>query len=248
MRFGSLFAGIGGFDLGFERAGLSCRWQVEINPFCQKVLEKHWPKVIRRKDIRNFPPPKGDWSVDVICGGFPCKQTSTAAAPHHRRTGLAGEDSGLWFEMLRVVRLVQPRWVVVENVAGAKSWEETITSGLADAGYKGVRPHPFEVSAEGVGAPHRRSRLFWLAHRTQPGLETPRFPDPPRREGRQWCRTERHPWDGPLPRGVRVADGVPRRLDRRVRIVAVGNAVVPQVAEMIGKYLLDCDAVLRRLL
>ncbi len=74
LTFGSLFAGIGGFDLGFERAGMVCKWQVEIDDYCRQVLAKHWPEVRRHDDVRTFPPrPKGPWSVDLICGGFPCQ-------------------------------------------------------------------------------------------------------------------------------------------------------------------------------
>lgn len=92
LTFGSLFAGIGGFDLGFERAGMECRWQVEIDPYCQKVLAKHWPDVGRWDDVRTFPPtPAEDWEVDVICGGFPCQDISNAG----KRAGLEyGHD---WF-------------------------------------------------------------------------------------------------------------------------------------------------------
>ena len=112
LTFGSLFAGIGGIDLGFERAGMTCVWQVEKAEFCRRVLARHWPAVRRHDDVRTFPPSDPpEWHCDVICGGFPCKQTSTAAAVHGRRNGLEGADSGLWFEMLRVVRLVRPGWV-----------------------------------------------------------------------------------------------------------------------------------------
>lgn len=84
MTFGSLFAGIGGFDLGFERAGLQCKWQVEINEFCRKVLAKHWPDVRRHDDVRTFPPAGDEWRVDVICGGFPCQDAAgrEAKGPH----------------------------------------------------------------------------------------------------------------------------------------------------------------------
>src|SRR5690348_12331563 len=105
LTFGSLFAGIGGFDLGFERAGMKCEFQVEIDPFCQKVLAKHWPNVRRHDDVRTFPPTAADeWRVDVICGGFPCQDISYAG----RGAGLAGERSGLFFEVVRVVRALGP--------------------------------------------------------------------------------------------------------------------------------------------
>src|SRR5690606_26764966 len=93
LTFGSLFTGIGGFDLGFERAGMKCLWQVEIDSACQNVLSRHWPEVEKYRDVReagryNLKP------VDVICGGFPCQDLSVAGG----RKGLAGERSGLWFE------------------------------------------------------------------------------------------------------------------------------------------------------
>lgn len=123
MTFGSLFAGIGGFDLGFERAGLKCEWQVEIDPYCKRVLAKHWPNVRRWDDVRTFAktckaceeffdrfrcnsPDECDcpkcsglcecdqWRVDVVCGGFPCQDISIAG----NGAGLAGERSGLWSE------------------------------------------------------------------------------------------------------------------------------------------------------
>src|SRR5688572_19250399 len=116
LTVGSLFAGIGGFDLGFERAGFEIKWQVEIDPFCQRVLARHWPNAKRYLDIRGT---KGDDldAVDVVVGGFPCKQTSVASAIHGRRVGLSGRDSGLWADMRRLVFSLPifPRFVVVEN-------------------------------------------------------------------------------------------------------------------------------------
>ncbi len=73
MKFGSLFSGIGGLDFGLERAGMQCKWQVEIDEYCRRVLAKHWPDVPRYKDVRDFPPQEGCAEVDLICGGFPCQ-------------------------------------------------------------------------------------------------------------------------------------------------------------------------------
>src|SRR5688572_14262480 len=111
MRFGSLFAGIGGIDLGLERAGMKCAWQVELDPFCRRVLAKHWPDVARYEDVRevgahNLEP------VDLIAGGFPCQDISNAG----KRAGIDGERSGLWSEYARIVRELRPRYVLVENV------------------------------------------------------------------------------------------------------------------------------------
>src|ERR1700730_8657094 len=108
---GSLFAGIGGFDLGFERAGFKTMWQVEIDPYCQKVLAKNFPHAERFGDIRecgshNLKP------VDVICGGFPCQDISNSGL----RAGITGERSRLVTEAIRIVRQLRPRFFVMENV------------------------------------------------------------------------------------------------------------------------------------
>ena len=96
MTFGELFAGIGGFSLGLERAGMTCKWQVEIDPYATAVLRKHWPDVPKHDDVRTFPPTHDDYSVDLICGGFPCQDISVAG----KGAGLAGERSGLWNDLL----------------------------------------------------------------------------------------------------------------------------------------------------
>ncbi len=118
MKFGSLFSGIGGFDLGLERAGMECAWQVEIDEYCLKVLEKHWPSVSRYTDVRecgrdNLEP------VDLICGGFPCIDISRAG----KKEGINGKDSGLWTEFFRIIGELRPQYAVVENVSDLLSWE-----------------------------------------------------------------------------------------------------------------------------
>jgi len=110
LTFGSIFAGIGGLDLGFERAGLQCRWQVEIDEYARKVLQKHWPEVKKHDDNRTFTDIP---SVDVIAGGFPCQDVGNAG----HRAGINGERSGLFFELMRIVRDVRPRFVLLENVS-----------------------------------------------------------------------------------------------------------------------------------
>jgi DNA (cytosine-5)-methyltransferase 1 len=159
MTFGSLFAGIGGMDLGLERAGMRCAWQVEIDPYARRVLEKHWPDVRRWDDVRTFPPkPTEDWNVDLVCGGFPCQDISFAG----KGAGLAGERSGLWHEFARVVRVLRPRYVLVENVAallvrGLDAVLGTLVAGGYDAEWACI-------PAAALGAPHIRERVFILAH------------------------------------------------------------------------------------
>jgi len=131
MTFGSLFAGIGGFDLGFERAGMVCKWQVEIDDYANRVLAQHWPDVARYRDIRDCGAHNLE-SVDVICGGFPCQDISYAG----RGAGLEGERSGLFFEAVRVVRELRPRIVVLENVAALLTRGLDVVLGtLAEVGF-----------------------------------------------------------------------------------------------------------------
>jgi len=248
ITYGSLFAGIGGFDLGFDRAGLTCKWQVEDNEYATRVLERHWPNVRRWGDIRTFPPDtdstgleeresvesynesecpstkrsRGEWEVDVICGGFPCQDISYAGAG----AGLDGERSGLFFEAIRVVRQLRPRYVLLENVAAI------LTSGLSDVlgtlASLGYDAQWHCIQAADAGAPHIRDRVFVIASR-----EGERF-----RAGRDWrvARPSGSDWWAAEPSVGRVANGVPRRVDR---LGGLGNAVVPQIAEWIGRWIID---------
>ena len=157
LKFGSVFAGIGGFDLGFERAGMVCKWQVERDPFCQKVLSRHWPDVKRFDDVMTFQPKKKQ-RVDVICGGFPCQDLSVAG----NRNGLSGKRSGLFFEMLRIVEEIRPRVLVWENVPGLFTSTDrrdfaTVLRSLGDIGYFGAWR---VLDAQFFGVPQRRRRVF----------------------------------------------------------------------------------------
>jgi len=163
MTFGSLFTGIGGIDLGLERAGMVCKWQAEVDPYCVAVLEKHWPGVKRYGDVTTI-----NWAeaegVDLICGGFPCQPFSVAG----KRRG-AADKRNLWPEMLRAVQVVRPRWVVGENVPGIGDYLGTVCTDLEAEGYEVL---PLELPAAALGAPHLRYRLFILAHTDQPGDRT----------------------------------------------------------------------------
>jgi len=127
LTFGSLFSGIGGIDLGFERAGMTCAWQVEIDDYCNKVLAKHWPNVARYRDAREVGKHNLQ-SVDVIVGGFPCQPHSVAG----KQRG-AADDRNLWPEYLRIVTELRPTWVVGENVPGITNTEfESVLLGVED--------------------------------------------------------------------------------------------------------------------
>lgn len=165
LTFGSLFAGIGGFDLGFERAGMVCKWQVEIDDYANRVLAKHWPDVHRERDIRECGVHNLE-RVDVICGGFPCQDISYAG----RGAGLEGERSGLFFEAVRVVRELRPRIVVLENVAALLTRGlDRVLGTLAEIGYD-AEWHCIPAAA--VGAPHIRDRVFVLGFANCDGLES----------------------------------------------------------------------------
>jgi len=158
MKIGSLFSGIGGLEQGLERAGLGeTIWQVEQNPFCRKVLAKHWPGIERHNDVKEVGT-HNLAAVDLLCGGFPCQDISSAG----KGEGLTGSRSGLWFEYARIIEELAPEWVVVENVAsGARRWVDQVQAHLGQLGYETI---PIPISAEAVGAPHLRRRIFLIAH------------------------------------------------------------------------------------
>lgn len=159
---GSLFAGIGGFELGFERSGFTTVWQVEIDSYCRRVLAKHFPHAERFADVRhcgrhNLRP------VDVICGGFPCQDISNAGL----RAGMDGERSGLWTEFWRIIGELRPRYVVVENVAALLG--RGIGRVLGDLSEIGYDAEWEVISAADVGAPHLRERVWIVAHSNSDG-------------------------------------------------------------------------------
>ena len=157
VTHGSLFAGIGGFDLGFQWAGIKTLWDVEIDSYCQKVLRKNFPDAEILSDVKevgkhNLAP------VDVISGGFPCQPWSVAG-----KQGGTEDDRNLWPEMFRVIGELHPRWVVAENVPNldAMGYLDVAIDDLESIGYE-VRP--VEIPAAGVGAPHLRKRIWIVAY------------------------------------------------------------------------------------
>lgn len=268
MRVGSLFAGIGGFDLGLERAGFEIAWQVEIDPYCQRVLAKHWPHVRRYGDITTV-----DWAaverVDLLCGGFPCQDISLAG----KGAGLTGSRSGLWSEYVKAIETLKPRWVLIENVAALRARGlDQVLGALAALGYD-AEWHCIPASA--VGAPHRRDRVWIIAYAQSNGAQgrilqqrgtvaredgevqsmadalgestEGRHNGVERRE-RSEGETYLHgrPGSGvtdggwiPEPDVGRVAHGVPSRVDR---LRGLGNAIVPQIAEWLGRQIMRVQA------
>ena len=263
MRVGSIFSGIGGLDLGLERAGLRIVWQSEIDPYASAVLRKHWPNVPNLGDIRGIEVHHAE-PVDIICGGFPCQPFSLAG----KRRGTE-DDRYLWPEMRRVIEEFQPRWVLGENVPGIINMAlDEVLSSLEAIGYE---TGTVVVPACALNAPHRRDRVWILGHAKRLGLpgqepENRRssMADPdskglPEREREQ---AEERPYSEPTGSGLqplqkqrdttacwdaepdvgRVAHGVPNRVDR---LRSLGNAVVPQVAEAIGRMILAVDSLIK---
>ena len=189
--FGSLFSGIGGLDLGLERAGWTCRWQVENDPYCVKVLEKHWPNVKRYGDVRLLDPKELE-AVDLVCGGFPCQSVSVAGKRKAQK-----DERWLWPEFARIIRVVRPRFILVENVPGilyplrekgthqviGPPPVEEVLGDLAESGYDAEWDC---LRASDIGAPHKRERVFIVAYSSESGFRTPIahvFPRQPHLEG-----------------------------------------------------------------
>lgn len=225
LSFGSLFTGIGGFDLGFERAGMRCAWQVEKDPWCTAVLARHWPFTPRYSDIRAVG--KSNLTlVNVIVGGFPCQPFSSATRGRRRGTG---DDRWLWPAMFRVVCALRPSWVVAENVTHLDGCGlEQVVSDLEVGGYEVAT---IEIPACAFGLDHRRSRLWILGH-TDCHSEPRCTVD---------AETSWVPWGDRHANSVGTPHGVSGKLDR-ARLRGLGNAVVPAAAEFLGRLIVDVEA------
>jgi len=221
LTVGSLFAGVGGFDLGLERAGMKVVWQSEIDPYASAVLRKHWPDVPNLGDIRDVSsvPP-----VDVICGGWPCQTFSSAARGRNNHPDM-------WPEFLRIVRLARPRWVIAENVPESLHGFDRIQGDLLAAGYV---CDALEVDTALPERQRARRRAVYLAHAYRDGESLRAFYE----EAPGLCAAPIGASD-PYPGAVGMADGLPARLDR---LRCLGNAVSPQIAEVIGRAIVSVAA------
>lgn len=285
MNVLGLFSGIGGFELGLERAGMRIIAMCEIDEYCRNVLHHHWPKVpiftdIRELSGRTFNPPRNKPRrfpvIDVICGGFPCQGISEAGL----RQGLQDPRSGLWREYARIIGEIRPKYVIVENVSEILRDGYGMGEVLGDLAKIGYDSEWHSIPALAVGADHIRERIWIIAYPDSTRLE------PVYERGRQQCtaqmgqdvaetsadaiserprrrmqtRTLREdaraisPWLGlalstatPFP-GLdgagspvlgRGENGIPDRVDR---VMSLGNAVVPQIPEMIGRAIIARDS------
>ncbi|GIW59986.1 MAG: hypothetical protein KatS3mg087_1052 [Patescibacteria group bacterium] len=233
LTVGSLFAGIGGFDLGFERVGcFEIAWQVEKDEFCQKVLEKHWPAVRRWPDVKTFPPePIDDWRCDIIVGGDPCQANSCA------RGNFPTKHESLGDEFIRVVKTLRPCVVLRENPAGElldAPWpSRRFKHNLEALGYAAIR---FRLRACCLGGNIQAERMFVLGLDPQAvgnlmerricQLQSPSVAD-------LSALVRNYVWPAiPRPRGYRSRCGLPNYVER---IRAIGNALPPQMSEFLAR-------------
>jgi DNA (cytosine-5)-methyltransferase 1 len=244
MTHGSLFSGIGGFDLAAEWAGWENVFHCEWNEFGQKVLKYHFPQSITYNDITktDFTIHRGQ--IDVLTGGFPCQPYSSAG----KRLGTA-DNRHLWPEMLREIREIQPRWIVGENVRGLTNWNggmvfDEVQLDLEVEGYEII---PFLLPACAVNAPHRRDRIWFVASNSMCERYTrPTSCGVQKMEKRETFNNNKRSWNNKRNYWINFPtqpfvcggnDGLSRSLDgitfskwRKETIKAYGNAIVPQVA------------------
>jgi DNA (cytosine-5)-methyltransferase 1 len=249
----SLFAGIGGLELGLERAGMTTVGQVEIDTYCRLVLAKHWPSVPRHDDVTTA----SEWwlsrdrpRVDLVCGGFPCQPFSLAGF----QLGV-DDDRWMWPEMVNVIRAIRPRYVVVENVGSLVRDRVAfglVLGGLAELGFDAEWR---VLRASDFGAPHNRERVYIVAYpQGVDGVAWDRVEQSgvggspltvgglPRLAAHQRRRAAGE-WLAREPRVARLADGVPNQVDR---LRTLGNAVVPQIPELIGRLIVEHDTFAAR--
>ena len=256
MRHGSLFSGIGGFDLASEWMGWENVFHCEWNEFGQKVLKYYWPNAITYNDITktDFFIHRG--KIDILTGGFPCQPYSMAG----KRKGKEDERH-LWPEMLRAIREIQPTWVVGENVLGLVNWDggmvfHEVQSDLEAQGYQ---VQPYILPAAGINAQHRRDRVWFIAYAKRAGLEYRNEAADIFKPKEQTLKQRREFTDDFKTNGSKFnaekygniqgkqllcgkTNGLSGKLDgitfskwRKESIKAYGNAIVPQVVYQIFK-------------
>ena len=235
MYYLDLFSGIGGFALGTYWAGwrFEGHYFSEVEPYCIELYKLRFPQAVAVGDIRKLlheiPLPRGDW---IISGGFPCQDISIAG----KGEGISGERSNLWFEMWRVIRILRPQFAIIENV-GAITHRGlcTVLGCLAEIGYDAEWT---DIRASDMGAPHRRERIWIIA-----------YPQCSRRGKKQKCELgsknktifkndgKKNWWRAQSNLG-RVVYGIPPELDR---LKALGNSIIPQIAELLFRRLKEIE-------
>jgi DNA (cytosine-5)-methyltransferase 1 len=241
-----LFSGIGGFSLGLERTGgFETVAFCEIDPFCQKVLKKHWPNVPIFDDVRTL---NYDGTVDVITGGFPCQDVSVAGSAWGVNIGIAGERSGLWKSYKSLIQQYKPQFAIIENVPAL--WSKGLDVVLEDLYKIGYDAEWHFIPASAVGSPQNRDRIWIVAYasgqRVQRLLEGSHIS----KAGSGWaCRQEdlQQVYNAPTQPGKSWPQPMLCGSDSRVpgwmdRIRSLGNSVVPQIPGIIGHAILGSSS------
>lgn len=234
MNHVDLCSGIGGFALAARWSGFETIQFCEIDKFCQSVLKKHWPNIPIHDDLKTF---QYDGKIDLLTAGFPCQPFSTAG----KRKG-DKDDRYLWPDVLRVIKQSKPEWILLENVPGIINWLDPILEDLENQGYTWWA---YLVAASSIGAPHKRERLWIVAHSNSQRCDErgdhwkkrsiqanweqymeeiqskwPQF------ISQSWKIMQANEWLSANAGFSRIHDGLPNRVDR---IKGVGNAVCPQI-------------------
>ena len=238
MNYLDLFHGIGGFALGAYWAGMKFEnhYCSDIEPWCQKLYAKRFPDSIQLGDITQIDAaklPAGDW---IITGGFPCQDISIAG----KGAGIHGSRSGLWFEYWRLIRDLRPRFAIMENVSALTFSGLGIVLGtLHEIGYNAEWQN---ISARSIGACHQRERLWIVAYPHEMGGKIYNEPEP--RRSLSWDRLDFNSriQEKPDPGILRNYDGIPGKLDK-LRIAGLGNAIVPQIAEILFRQILNREKI-----
>lgn len=235
-----LFSGIGGFTRGLEETGgFETVAFCEIEEFQRRILKKHWPKVPFYNDVCQLTANQlraAGISVDVICGGFPCQDISPAG----RRAGIAGSRSVLGMEYVRLIGELRPLYAVMENSSELlDNGFDELLGALAQVGFDARWDC---IPAAVFGAPHGRDRVWIVAYPSE--IERVHEPDVGKELWR-WVSDDRNswpasPWSAPEAGICRVDDGIPNRVDRTG---ALGNAVVPIIPQIIGRAILEAEAL-----
>lgn len=246
MRVLSLFSGIGALDYGLQNAGFEIVGQCEIEEFPRRVLQKHWPNVPKFKDVQDVTAElvsERCGRIDLIAGGFPCQDISVAG----HGQGISGARSGLYWQIHRLANEIQPAWLLLENVPALRTrGADEVLLSLAQIGYVAW---PFVVGAWAIGAPHKRQRVWIVAYRDEIGWQansgvfdnklgteaTRNWPGERLELGRGNSGRVRRIPNASL---LRMDDGFASKLDAD-RVGALGNAVVPQIVEVIGRAILQ---------
>lgn len=238
LRVLDLFSGIGGFSLGLERTGgFKTVAFCEIDPFCRRVLTKHWPEVPIYEDVRAVDFERG--SADIVVGGFPCQDVSRAG----KRAGLAGERSGLYRELVRALRVVRPQHAIVENVAALLG--DGLDAVLGDLAESGFDAEWDCLPAEAIGAPHERDRVYIVAHAADANSERRGEKGELRHRPEQMSSRRASASVVAYPEGVGCGSGRQRRPPdsfARVRDEACRNAADPYGARLAFRESLGRDA------